>query len=60
MILWLLGDWVDTSSLFNVFRYLTTRTGAAIMTALLISFVLGSLSHRLAEDAPEKRPAHTR
>lgn len=40
MILWLLGDWLDVSAL-NVFRYLTTRTGAAIMTALVISFLIG-------------------
>ena len=40
MILWLLGDWVDVS-LLNVFRYLTTRTGGAIMTALIISFIIG-------------------
>ncbi|MEM9617232.1 MAG: phospho-N-acetylmuramoyl-pentapeptide-transferase [Pseudomonadota bacterium] len=31
----------DDFQLFNVFRYLTFRTGGAIMTALLISFVLG-------------------
>ena len=40
MILWLLGDWLDISAL-NVFRYLTTRTGAAVMTALVISFIIG-------------------
>lgn len=28
-------------ALFNVFRYITFRTGGAIMTALLISFVIG-------------------
>jgi phospho-N-acetylmuramoyl-pentapeptide-transferase len=31
----------DRFELFNVFRYLTFRTGGAIMTALLVSFVLG-------------------
>lgn len=41
MILWLLGDWLDVSA-FNVFRYLTTRTGAAVMTALAISFLIGA------------------
>ena len=28
-------------SIFNLFRYLTFRTGAAVMTALIISFILG-------------------
>lgn len=40
MILYLLGDLLDVSA-FNVFRYLTTRTGAAIMTSLIISFLVG-------------------
>ena len=31
----------DQISLFNVFRYLTFRTGGAVMTALIISFVIG-------------------
>ena len=31
----------DDFQLFNLFRYLTFRTGGAIMTALLISFVIG-------------------
>ncbi len=31
----------DSISFFNVFQYLTFRTGAAVLTALLISFVLG-------------------
>jgi phospho-N-acetylmuramoyl-pentapeptide-transferase len=31
----------DRFELFNVFRYLTFRTGGAIMTALLVSFILG-------------------
>ena len=41
MILWLLGDWIDISPFFNIFRYLTTRTGATIMTALFLSFLIG-------------------
>lgn len=32
---------VSESSVFNLFRYLTFRTGAAVLTALLVSFVLG-------------------
>jgi phospho-N-acetylmuramoyl-pentapeptide-transferase len=31
----------DRIELFNVFRYLTFRTGGSIMTAILVSFVLG-------------------
>ncbi|MEQ1756243.1 MAG: phospho-N-acetylmuramoyl-pentapeptide-transferase [Micropepsaceae bacterium] len=31
----------DTFQPFNVFRYLTFRTGGAIMTALLIAFIIG-------------------
>ncbi|HWD50500.1 MAG TPA: phospho-N-acetylmuramoyl-pentapeptide-transferase, partial [Rhizomicrobium sp.] len=31
----------DKSAIFNVFRYITFRAGGAIMTALLIAFVIG-------------------
>jgi phospho-N-acetylmuramoyl-pentapeptide-transferase len=31
----------EDSTLFNVFRYLTFRTGGSMLTALLISFILG-------------------
>jgi phospho-N-acetylmuramoyl-pentapeptide-transferase len=31
----------DDYRIFNVFRYLTFRTGGAVMTALLICFVIG-------------------
>ena len=31
----------DDINVFNLFQYLTFRTGGAVMTALLISFVLG-------------------
>ena len=37
----LLVPLADDVSIFNVFRYLTFRSGAAVMTALVISFVLG-------------------
>ncbi len=33
----------DQFSLFNVFRYLTFRTGGAVITALVVSFVFGPL-----------------
>ncbi len=41
MLYHLLTPLSDDFQLFNVFRYLTFRTGGAIMTALLISFLLG-------------------
>ena len=41
MLYHLLTPLADEFQLFNVFRYLTFRTGGAVMTALLISFVLG-------------------
>jgi phospho-N-acetylmuramoyl-pentapeptide-transferase len=31
----------DDYRIFNVFRYLSFRTGGAVMTALLIAFVMG-------------------
>lgn len=37
----LLYPLADEFQLFNLFRYLTFRTGGAIMTALVISFVIG-------------------
>ncbi|MEP6148153.1 MAG: phospho-N-acetylmuramoyl-pentapeptide-transferase, partial [Nisaea sp.] len=37
----LLVPLADDYQIFNLFRYLTFRTGGAIMTALLIGFVLG-------------------
>ncbi len=62
MILWLLGDLIDSSAL-NLFRYLTTRTGAAILTALVISFLIGpylirwlgsrQLRQPIRDDGPE-------
>jgi len=36
----------DAVPLFNVFRYLTFRTGGAVMTALLICFIIGPASIR--------------
>ena len=37
----LLAPLADQHQMFNLFRYLTFRTGGATMTALLIAFVLG-------------------
>jgi phospho-N-acetylmuramoyl-pentapeptide-transferase len=41
MLFNLLAPLTDDFQAFNLFRYLTFRTGGAIMTALLISFVMG-------------------
>lgn len=41
MLHYLLTSLTDEFSAFNVFRYLTTRTGGAILTALLFSFIFG-------------------
>ena len=37
----LLTPYAETFLAFNLFRYITFRTGGAIMTALLLSFLLG-------------------
>ncbi|MBT7756097.1 MAG: phospho-N-acetylmuramoyl-pentapeptide-transferase [Rhodospirillaceae bacterium] len=41
MLFNLLYPLADDYSIFNLFRYLTFRTGAAVMTALVISFIVG-------------------
>lgn len=41
MLYHLLFPFADQISVFNVFRYLTFRTGAAVITALVVSFVFG-------------------
>ena len=41
MLYALLTPYADQFQLFNVFRYLTFRTGGAIVTALMISFIFG-------------------
>ncbi|MEZ5893687.1 MAG: phospho-N-acetylmuramoyl-pentapeptide-transferase [Parvularculaceae bacterium] len=41
MLYHLLTPYADDFALFNVFRYLTFRTGGAVMTALLIAFLMG-------------------
>ncbi|MBN2207083.1 MAG: phospho-N-acetylmuramoyl-pentapeptide-transferase [Candidatus Aminicenantes bacterium] len=41
MLYWLLVPLRDSIFFFNVFRYITVRTGLAGITALLLSFVLG-------------------
>ena len=41
MLYYLLTSLTSEVSAFNVFRYLTTRTGGAILTALLFAFIFG-------------------
>ncbi|MCG7507538.1 phospho-N-acetylmuramoyl-pentapeptide-transferase [Mesorhizobium retamae] len=38
---WLLVDFADHVAVFNVFRYITFRTGGALITAALIVFIFG-------------------
>ena len=71
MLYWL-ADLSSTLSVFNVFRYLTVRTGGAMMTALVFVFLFGPWiidhlrapagqgpadPHRRAEVASSPRPA---
>ena len=46
MLYYFLTPLAEDFQLFNVFRYLTFRTGGAIVTALLISFCLGPATIR--------------
>ena len=38
---YLLAQWLDFEGIFNVFRYLSFRSGAAISTSLLIGLLIG-------------------
>jgi phospho-N-acetylmuramoyl-pentapeptide-transferase len=40
-MLYFLGEFSDKFQLFNLFRYITFRTGGAIMTAMVVIFILG-------------------
>jgi phospho-N-acetylmuramoyl-pentapeptide-transferase len=42
-MLYLLSAFEDQAQVFNVFRYITFRTGGAIMTALFVVFLFGPL-----------------
>ena len=37
----LLAPFADQFVLFNLFRYITVRSGGAFLTALVISFIMG-------------------
>jgi len=57
MLFHLLYPLADQFAFFNVFRYLTFRTGGAVITALVVSFVIGPplirmLRKRQAEGQP--------
>jgi phospho-N-acetylmuramoyl-pentapeptide-transferase len=57
MLYHLLYPLADQISAFNVFRYITFRTGGAVMTALLVSFWLGpSLIRWLKKKQREGQP----
>lgn len=64
MLATLLRPWADEFILFNLVRYITFRSGAACITALVVSFMLGPLMIRwlrkvqkhgqpIREDGPE-------
>ena len=64
MLFNLLSPFADQFLAFNLFRYITFRTGGAIITALIISFLLGPLiihwlrstqngASNIREDVPE-------
>ncbi len=60
MLLNLLAPLSDEIGVFNLFNYLTFRTGGAVMTALLISFVFGPLViDRLRRHQREGQPIRT-
>ncbi|MEE8258527.1 MAG: phospho-N-acetylmuramoyl-pentapeptide-transferase [Sphingomonadales bacterium] len=50
----LLAPLADDYGLFNLFRYLTFRTGGALMTALIISMVFGGPFIRLLKSRQKK------
>lgn len=68
MLYALLAPLADEYQVFNLFRYLTFRTGGAMMTALVISFLLGPAvinwlkqqqrgASNIREDVPEQHLA---
>ena len=50
MLYHLLFPLADDISVFNLFRYLTFRTGGAVLTALILSFMLGAPMIRLLKN----------
>ena len=56
MFYWL-TELSDKVSFFNVFRYITFRTGGAIVTALVFAFLFGGPDHRSAAHQAGQGPA---
>ena len=50
----------DQFILFNLFRYITFRSGAACLTALVVSFIARAAADPLAEIGAAQRPADPR
>ncbi len=50
----LLAPLADDYGVLNLFRYLTFRTGGALMTALFISLVFGGPFTRMLKARPKK------
>ena len=42
MLFSLFSNLVDTFSIFNVFKYLTVRTGLSMFTAMIVVFIVGN------------------
>ncbi|MCB2082592.1 MAG: phospho-N-acetylmuramoyl-pentapeptide-transferase, partial [Sphingomonadaceae bacterium] len=40
-MLYLIAEWLDFGGLFNLVRYQTFRSGATLMTALVIGLIIG-------------------
>ena len=56
MLYWLV-ELSDKLSVLNVFRYITFRTGGAVITALVFVFLFGPLDHRPAAAPAGQGPA---
>lgn len=54
MLYYFLAPLADQGGIYNLFRYLTFRTGAAIITALLICFVFGPMIIRALRSRQKK------
>ena len=59
MLYHLLAPLADQFEPFNLFRYLTFRSGGAVVTALFLSFALGPRDHRLAAGASSARASRS-
>ena len=57
MLYWLSDILRQDLGLLNVFRYITFRTGGAMITALVFVFLFGPLDHRPPAAAAGQGPA---